>query len=153
MKNICERLLLNLLGILRSSMKRFQRNTQMEKPIFKMAKTITRSNTWTVNKNEWSKVHFYWYFGLFPETIFIMKSVYVLFTMLVKKRFQRNTLMEKPIFKMAKTITRSNTWTVNKNEWSKVHFYWYFGLFPETIFIMKNVYVLYTMLVKKRFQC
>ena len=36
LRNICERLLLNLSGILRSSMKRFLRNMQMEKPIFKM---------------------------------------------------------------------------------------------------------------------
>ena len=44
LKNICERLLLNLSGILPSSMKRFQTNIQTEKPIFKMAKSITRSN-------------------------------------------------------------------------------------------------------------
>ena len=44
LENICERLLLNLSGMLRSSMKQFQRNIQMEKPIFKMAKSITRSN-------------------------------------------------------------------------------------------------------------
>ena len=42
---------------------------------------------------------------------------------------------------------------VNKNESSKIHFYWYFGLFPATIFITKNVYDLFTMLVKKPFQC
>ena len=36
---------------------------------------------------------------------------------------------------------------VNKNEWSKIHFYWYFGPFPETIFIIKNVNALFTMLV------
>ena len=44
LKNICEWLLLNLSGILRSSMKRFKRNIQMEKPVFKMAKSITWSN-------------------------------------------------------------------------------------------------------------
>ena len=39
-----------------------------------------------VNKNERSKVRFYWYFGLLPETIFkVSKPVYALFTMLVKK--------------------------------------------------------------------
>ena len=40
---------------------------------------------------------------------------------------------------------------VNINEWSKIHFYWYFGLFLETIFIIKNVYALFTMLVKNGF--
>ena len=46
LKKICERLLLNLSGIPRASMKRFQRNIQMEleKPIFKITKRITRSN-------------------------------------------------------------------------------------------------------------
>ena len=46
LKKICERLLLNLSGIPRSSVKRFQRNIQMEleKPIFKITKRITRSN-------------------------------------------------------------------------------------------------------------
>ena len=41
---------------------------------------------------------------------------------------------------------------VNQNEWSKIRFYWCFGLFPETIFIIKNLYALFTMLVKKKFQ-
>ena len=41
-----------------------------------------------VNKIERSKIRFYWNFGLFPKTIFkIQKSVYALFTMLVKNGF------------------------------------------------------------------
>ena len=53
---------------------------------------------------------------------------------------------------MAKSVTRSNI-SNGKNEWSKIHFYWYFGPFSETIFIIKNVYVLFAMLLKKPFQC
>ena len=37
-------------------------------------------------------------------------------------------------------------WIVNKNERSKIHFSWYFGRFPETILIIKNLYALFTML-------
>ena len=40
---------------------------------------------------------------------------------------------------------------VNKNEWSKIRLCWSFGLFTETIFIMKNVYALFTVLVKNAF--
>ena len=49
-KNTCfeehlrERLLLNLSEILRFFMKGYQRNIQIEKPIFKMAMSITESN-------------------------------------------------------------------------------------------------------------
>ena len=35
-----------------------------------MAKSITRSNILN-GKNERPKIHFYWYFGPFSETIFI----------------------------------------------------------------------------------
>ena len=62
--------------------------------------------------------------------------------------------MEKPIFKMAKSITRSKILNgKQKRMIYKIRLYWYFGLFPETIFIMKNVCALFTMLVKQRFQC
>ena len=44
----------------------FKVNIQEEKTIFKMAKSICRSNI----LNERSKICFYWYFGLFPKTIF-----------------------------------------------------------------------------------
>ena len=47
---------------------------------------------WMVNKNEWFKIHFYWYFGIFPETIFSIKNVYALFTMLVKNSFNVKTI-------------------------------------------------------------
>ena len=71
----------------------------MEKPVFKMAKSITSSNILMVNKNEWSKIHFCWYFGPFPETIFIIKNVYVLFTMLVNKTVSVLTLFRMGVFR------------------------------------------------------
>ena len=73
----------------------------MEKPVFKMAKSITSSNILMVNKNEWSKIHFCWYFGPFPETIFIIKNVYALFTMLVNKTVSVLTLFRMGVFRAA----------------------------------------------------
>ena len=67
---------------------------------------------WMVKKKEWPKIHFYWYFGLFPETIFIIKYLYALFTMLVKKPLQCSN------FKTLWKLAESQQW--NKTIWKKM---------------------------------
>ena len=81
----------------------------MEKPILKMVKSITGSNIWMINQSEWSKICFYLYFGLFPETIF---KLYALFTMLAKKTvsvlplISKNVRRRKKIFDKCKDLKK-----------------------------------------------
>ena len=55
-------------------------------------------------------------------------------TTLFRITILKQTYKRKKKLKMTKSITRSNFLMVNKNERFKICFYWYFGLFPETIF-------------------
>ena len=59
-----------------------------------------------VNENKWSKICFYWYFRLFPETIFIIKDAYALFTMLVKKTV---SMLRLKLYNIVKTYLKSVT--------------------------------------------
>ena len=51
----------------------FKETYQMEKPIFKVPKSITEATFWIISKNKWWKTCFCWYFGLFPKEVCTMK--------------------------------------------------------------------------------
>ena len=52
--------------------------------------------------------------------------------------------MEKNNFKDGKEYNqKQDFWMFNKNEWSKIRFYWYFGLSWDHFQGIKNVYMLY----------
>ena len=73
-----------------------------------MAKNITRSNIFNVKtKNRRSKIHFYWYFGLFPETI--SRNEFLIFSFLL---LHSNVLILVILFAKSKRSITSLAFTV-----------------------------------------
>ena len=54
-------------GLYALPLNNFKETYQMEKPIFKVPKSITEATFWIISKKKWWKTCFCWYFGLFPK--------------------------------------------------------------------------------------